>query len=133
MTTGMTAPEAMLHSLVREITEAVQPTRIILFGSAARGEMGPDSDLGILVVMPDGAHRRRTAQTLYRCLAGIGIAKDIVVVTEADVRDHAGNISLVLYPALREGREIYAAQGVGAGCVAPVAGTRLHPREGNGA
>jgi len=102
-------PQAMLDSLVQRIAEAVQPTRIILFGSAVRGQMGPDSDLDILVVMPDGAHRRRTAQTLYRCLMGLGMAKDVIVATETDIRDHADNPSLVLYPALREGRVIYAA------------------------
>ena len=67
------------------------------------------SDVDLLVIMPDGVHRRRTAQGLYQALAGLGIAKDIVVVTESDVRDLGDNPSLVLYPALREGREIYRA------------------------
>ena len=109
MATETGLPQAMLDSLVQRIAEAVQPTRIILFGSAARGQMGPDSDLDILVVMPDGAHRRRTAQTIYRCLTGLGVAKDVIVATETDIRDHVDNPSLVLYPALREGRVIYAA------------------------
>ncbi len=61
--------------------------------------------------MPDGVHRRRTAQAIYRGLAGLGVAKDIVVVTESDVREHGQNPSLVLCPALREGREIYCAAG----------------------
>ena len=100
-----------LDAAVQRITDAVQPTRIILFGSAARGEMGTDSDLDLLVVMPDGTRRRRTAQTVYRCLGGLGIAKDVVVVTEADVRDYGDNPSMVLRLALREGREIYAAGG----------------------
>lgn len=91
------------------VVDAVQPKRIILFGSAARGQMGPNSDLDLLVVMPDGVHRRQTAQTIYRKLTGMGIAKDIVVVTESDVVQYADNPSLVLYPAIREGREIYHA------------------------
>jgi hypothetical protein len=74
-----------------------------------RSEAGPHSDLDLLVVMPDGVHRRRTAQVIYLGLNGIGIAKDIVVVTESDVRDYSDNPSLVLFPALREGREIYRA------------------------
>jgi predicted nucleotidyltransferase len=109
METPPPVSEEILDAVVERITEAVHPTRIILFGSAARGEMGADSDLDLLVVMPDGTHRRQTAQTIYRCLAGLGMAKDVVVVTEADVRDYAGNPSLVLHPALREGREIYVA------------------------
>lgn len=100
----------IIDELVRRILEAVQPRRIILFGSAARGEMGPDSDLDVLVVMPDGTHRHQTADHLYRALYGLGHAKDIVVVTEGDVAEYGANPSLVLYPALREGKEIYRAR-----------------------
>ncbi len=45
----------LLEELVQRIVEAVHPLRIILFGSAARGEMGPNSDLDVLVVMPDAS------------------------------------------------------------------------------
>ena len=51
--------------LVQQIVEAVQPLRFVLFGSAARGEMEPESDIDLLVVMPEGTHRRRTAQHLF--------------------------------------------------------------------
>jgi len=77
--------------------------------SCSGGEMGPNSDLDLLVVMPDCVHRRRIAQAIYLCLLGLGVAKDVVVVTESDVRDHGENPSLVLFPALREGRELYRA------------------------
>jgi predicted nucleotidyltransferase len=99
----------LLNEVVRRIVEIAHPRRIILFGSAARGQMGPNSDLDILVVMPDGIHRRQTAQTLYRNLPAMGIGKDIIVVTESDVRDYGQNPSLVLCPALREGKEVYVA------------------------
>jgi predicted nucleotidyltransferase len=64
-----------LDELVHRIVRAVHPRRIIVFGSAARGGMGPNSDLDVLVVMPDGIHRRRTAQSIYRSLTGLGTAK----------------------------------------------------------
>ena len=101
--------QEVLDRLVRRIVETVQPVRIVLFGSAARGQMGPDSDLDLLVVMPDGVHRRQTAQRIYREIAGFGWAVDIVVVTEADVLKYADEPSLVICPALREGREIFRA------------------------
>jgi predicted nucleotidyltransferase len=101
--------ETTLAELVQRIVETVRPRRILLFGSAARGQMGPNSDLDILVIMPDGIHRRRTAQDIYRGLLGMGIAKDVVVVTESDIREYGDNPSLVLFPALREGRELYRA------------------------
>jgi len=103
------ADQEVLDRLVAIIVETVHPRRIVLFGSAARGQMGPHSDLDVLVVMPDGVHRRHTAGRLYRTLADLGTPKDIVVVTESDVRELSENPSLVIYPALREGRELYRA------------------------
>jgi len=104
-----TVPQSVLDTLVRQIVARAHPRRIILFGSAARGQFTSDSDLDVLVVMPNGTHRRHTAQDLYRELAGLGVAKDIVVVTEDDISDYGNNPSLVMYPALREGRELYRA------------------------
>lgn len=106
----MKAPKPyLLDEIVTRITSAVRPSRIILFGSAVRGEMGRHSDLDLLVVMPDGTHRRRTSREVFRALRGMGIAKDVIVVTERDVTEHGNNPSLVLKPALEEGRELYVA------------------------
>jgi|SRR5689334_2599157 len=98
-----------LRELVRRIVEVAHPLRIILFGSAAREEMQPDSDLDVLVVVPDDTHRRRTTQSIYRRLIGFPLAVDVVVATEDDLRRYQDNFSLVYYPAMREGKEIYAA------------------------
>ena len=46
-------PDAnIIDQLVERIVEVVNPLKIILFGSAARGEMGPDSDVDVLVSCP---------------------------------------------------------------------------------
>ncbi|MEI7903326.1 MAG: nucleotidyltransferase domain-containing protein, partial [bacterium] len=50
--------QELLDDIVSRILGVVRPLRIVLFGSAARGVIGPHSDLDILVVMPDGTHRR---------------------------------------------------------------------------
>jgi len=109
MTIPTVVSKDVLDDIIRRIIKVAEPKRIILFGSAARGTLGPNSDLDILVIVHDGIHRRRTAQAIYRSLTGVGIAKDIVVATEGDVREHGGNPSMVLFPALREGREVYRA------------------------
>ena len=106
---GMAPPPSLLDDVVRRIVESVQPLKIIVFGSAARGDMGPDSDLDILIVMPEGSHRRQTALLAYRALRGLGIPKDVVVVTERDIVEHGDNPSLIIKPALDEGRAIYGA------------------------
>jgi len=101
--------QQFLGHLVATIAKAVGPRRIVLFGSGARGQLGPHSDLDLLVVMPDGVHRRQTARRIYEALAGLGISKDIIVVTESDVRQFSGEPSLIIGPALKEGKELYRA------------------------
>jgi len=99
----------ILAETVRRIVESVHPKKIILFGSAVLGEMGPDSDLDLLVIIPSDGHRRRTAQTVYRKLIGVGFAADIIVVTEDDIEKFGDNIGMVIRPALQEGKVLYAA------------------------
>ncbi len=70
--------------------------------------MGPHSDVDLLVVVPDGVHRRKTAQAIYRNMIGNAFAVDIIVATVSDLQKYGDNIGLVFYPALREGKEIYA-------------------------
>ena len=101
--------KSLVQEIIRRILSVLQPERIIIFGSAASGDAESSSDLDLLVIMSDGTHRRRTAQTIYRVLCGLGVAKDVVVVTESDVRQYSNAPSLVLYPALREGIELYHA------------------------
>ena len=105
----MAARQELIDEATSRIVAAAQPLRIILFGSAARGEMGPDSDLDILVVMPDGADRLATAGKLHRALRGLGCAKDIVVVLQSDVESHGDNPYMVIHTALTQGREVYHA------------------------
>ena len=105
----MGSQTSQLDEMVHRIVEAVHPLRVVLFGSAARGVAGPDSDLDVLVVMPDGTHRRRTAQELYERLLGVDVAVDILVATPADLEKHKDNVGLIYRRILREGKEIYAA------------------------
>ena len=107
-TQGMDDRRQTLDSLVRRIVETVHPLRIILFGSCARGDARPDSDVDLLVVMPDGTHRRHTAQRLYREIQDIDVAFDLVVATSADLVKHRNTPGYVYKTALREGRDVYA-------------------------
>jgi len=89
--------------------DAAHPLRIILFGSAARGEMGLDSDVDVLVVMPDGTPRRETSRFLHTQLFGIPFGVDILVTTPEHLERHRDNIGLIYRSILAEGKEIYAA------------------------
>ncbi|MCE2438116.1 MAG: nucleotidyltransferase domain-containing protein [Candidatus Latescibacteria bacterium] len=99
--------DSMLDRLVGEVVKRVNPLRIVLFGSAARDESGEQSDIDLLVVMPEGVHRRRTAQKLYREIKGLRVPFDIVVATAQDLEKHKDNDGLIYKNALKEGIEVY--------------------------
>ena len=95
--------------LVARIVTAANPERIILFGSLARGEAGRHSDIDVLVVAPEGSHRRKTAQVIYRGLLGFGLPVDVVVATPSDLEMYRDSPGLIYREILREGRQLYAA------------------------
>jgi len=103
----MTPPK--LDEIVRRVVAVAKPQRIILFGSAARGTMGFDSDIDLLVVKDPPVHRRHLAQKLYRHMLGVGQAVDFVVATPDDLERYSNSPGLVYRWALEEGREIYVA------------------------
>ncbi len=99
----------VIDELVQRIVEEVHPLRIVLFGSAAKGDAGRSNDIDLLVVMPEGVHRRRIAQFLYQKIIGLGVPFDILVATPNDLQKHKDNIGLIYRTILQEGREVYAA------------------------
>jgi predicted nucleotidyltransferase len=98
-----------LDAAIERIVAVASPDRVILFGSAARDTAGPHSDLDFLVIKSGIASRRRVAQDIYRALVGIRASIDIVVVTPEDVETLKDGVATIIGPALREGREVYAA------------------------
>lgn len=105
----MLSNSKVIESLIQKIVEEVHPLKIILFGSYAHGKANPDSDIDVLVVMPEGVHCRRTAQLLYRQIRGLGVPFDILVTTPGALEKHKDNIGLIYRTVLKEGKEIYAA------------------------
>jgi predicted nucleotidyltransferase len=101
--------QAILDEIIRRVVEVAAPDRIILFGAAARGEMGPDSDVDLLVVKSGVAHRRRLAQQIELGLFGVPVPTDIIVVTPEDIEAYGDRVGTIIAPALREGKEVYAA------------------------
>ena len=105
----MTPIPAVLDELVRRVVDSVHPLRIILFGSAARGEMRLNSDLDTLIVVPDQSDCFAVNKILARKVRGLGCAVDIVIVRQSDLEQNGDNPYLVLHTALSEGKEIYRA------------------------
>jgi predicted nucleotidyltransferase len=97
---------AILADIVKRVVEAAVPEKIVLFGSAARGTMGPDSDLDLLVIKGGKFNRHRVTTAIYRNLSG-AIGVDAVVVTPEEVKRYGDSQCLVIYPALKEGKIVY--------------------------
>ena len=96
----------ILADIVKLVVEAAKPEKIVLFGSAARGTMGPDSDLDLLVIKGGKFNRNRVTTAIYRNLSGeIGV--DAVVVTPEEVERYRYTHCLVICPAMREGMVVY--------------------------
>ncbi len=96
---------------VKRLVEVAKPSRIILFGSAARGDLHEHSDVDLMVVLPESPEPSHGAAVtrMYSALAGIRMSKDLIVVTEDRLAELGDRPSLVYREALREGRVLYEA------------------------
>ena len=103
------AVDADVRRLVEEIVAEADPLRIILFGSRATGAARPDSDIDLLVVMPDGTPCRQAMVEIGSRLSRPGVGIDLLVATPATLSEHAANPGLIYRQILRTGRELYVA------------------------
>jgi len=101
--------QAILDEIIQRVVAVAQPERIILFGSAAREAMGPNSDVDLLVVKSGEFDQGRVVGDIYVNLHGVGQAVDVVLVTPEQLGRYRNTHCLVIAPALREGKEIYRA------------------------
>ncbi len=96
-----------LDEIVRRIVKVASPTRIILFGSHARGDADEDSDIDLLVVVEETESRRELAIETRTALRGIRYPFDIVVAKEEDVDFYGDTPGTVIHPAISEGVRVY--------------------------
>ncbi len=100
--------EQLIEEMAQRIVREVDPERIILFGSWARGEANGESDVDLLVVQrepfgPDRS-RRHEAARIWRCLAEFRVPKDILVYSIAELAQWKDSANHAIGRALREGR-----------------------------
>jgi predicted nucleotidyltransferase len=104
-----------IEEITRRLVEFYSPVRIYLFGSEARGDAGPDSDLDFLVVVADDATEDVFRAGLRQAIRGVGYAADIIPWRRSDFEGRASYVAASL-PAtvVREGRLLYDAARVAA-------------------
>jgi predicted nucleotidyltransferase len=100
-------PRESIQEITRRIVHEFHPLKLILFGSHARSEARPDSDIDILVVLSEVSDKRRVAIEIRRALIDLPVCKDIIVTTPEEIARRGNLIGTVLRPALREGKVLY--------------------------
>ncbi|MDX8409603.1 MAG: nucleotidyltransferase domain-containing protein [Mariprofundales bacterium] len=100
-----------LAQIVSTIVRVSAPEQIILFGSHARVDAGPESDLDLLVVesgtFDQNRSRRSELTRLWKALAHFMVAKDILLYNQKEVEKWRGSVNHVIANALREGKVLY--------------------------
>ena len=105
----VTIEDKKLEEVINRIVSTVKPDKIILFGSRAQGLEKPDSDIDLVIVVSGNIHRRKTAQKIYKSLAGVGYPVDIIVLKPEDFDRYKNSVGVIVPLILKEGKEIYAA------------------------
>ena len=105
----MGVDQTLISEIVRRILSVAQPDKIILFGSAATGNMTRDSDIALLIVEPQINDRRDEYVRIRRSLGGMEYPFDIMFITTQWFEDSKDVVGGIAYPANKYGKVIYAA------------------------
>ena len=101
-------PEKM-QAAIERLVSAAQPTRIILFGSRARGDADDRSDVDLLVIKPHVTDRYEELVQLNQVLRGLLLPVDLLLMSENEFEERASQAGTVEHAARCEGRVLYAA------------------------
>ncbi|MFH0980605.1 MAG: nucleotidyltransferase domain-containing protein [Planctomycetota bacterium] len=96
-----------IQNMVDQIVAAVRPLRVVLFGSHARGEAQPGSDVDLLVIQETDLPRPKRSVPLYSLLRAYPCSKDILVYTPREVEADRGLPHSLVMTAIREGKVLY--------------------------
>ena len=97
----------LMNEIVKRILEVAEPQRIILFGSAATGQMTKDSDIDLLVLEPSPADARQESVRIRQAMRGLGYPFDIIVMAVERFEESKDVVGGIAYPAHKYGRVIY--------------------------
>lgn len=97
----------VLQEAARRLVEQFEPIRIILFGSQARGTADARSDVDLLIICRVNGKKRDLMVAMDRALKGLGIARDIVVLTPEEYERDRLIPGTVARPASLEGKVLY--------------------------
>ena len=97
----------IINEVTRRLAEGFNPQRIILFGSYARGTADEKSDVDFLVICPLRKKRRALILEMNRSLWGLGLARDIVILTQKEFENEKEIPGTIARYAFKEGKLLY--------------------------
>ena len=101
--------EQTIQEIVQRILTAARPDKIILFGSAATGQMTRDSDVDLLIVEPDTSDQRNEYVRIIKALWDIRYPFDVLFINTRWFQESKDVIGGIAYPANKYGKVIYEA------------------------
>lgn len=99
--------QAVIDRIVERVVKAAQPQKVILFGSAARGDTDRHSDLDFLVIIRDDEDLNEVERRIYAGLRGKEVPVDVILASTSTIARYKNSHALVYKPALREGKVMY--------------------------
>ena len=105
----MGVDESLLGEIVRRVLSVARPDRILLFGSAATGEMTKDSDIDLLVVAPAPKNRHEERLRIAEAIGDIEYPVDVIIIASERFEATKNVIGGIAYPAHKYGRVLYEA------------------------
>ena len=99
--------EPPIEEIVRKITEAFRPRRIVLFGSRARGDTCPDSDLDLMVEMETDEPPAQRVRVINALFGLHRWAMDLVVYTPQEVQQQRQYRNSLIQVIESEGKILY--------------------------
>lgn len=105
---GKTITPTLIGRMVTRIVQKFDPEQVILFGSRARGDAGPDSDVDLLVVMDVEGSKLEKCLEIRGALHDFIISLDIIVTRPEEFAWRKDVVGTIEWPASREGKVLYA-------------------------
>jgi len=100
--------QGIRDEIVRRVRTVADPDRIILFGSAATGQMTRDSDVDLMVLLGSSANTRNDSVRISDALRRMGFAFDVFVMNTERFESEKDVIGGLAYPANKQGEVVYA-------------------------
>ena len=104
----ITVNEELYRTIAARIAEAIHPQKIILFGSWARGESNPHSDIDLVIIQESNLPRPQRYAQVRRLFWGMGLPMDILVYTPEEFARYQSVSGSFTHTVAREGKVLYA-------------------------